>query len=317
MAAASAARALARSKTRITAADKAAFTEWFAGVEAVLLDCDGVIWRGATPIPGAAEAVEALRTAGKRVVFVSNNSTKSRTTYVTKLRNICGIEAVVGDIMSSAFAAAKLLKSRKLEPAEGHDDVGVFVVGEGGLHEELRALGFRTIGQDEGGGKPFDFAGFELSQLDGGVRAVVQGFDTSFSYNKMALAASYIRYRGAEYIATNTDETFPAHGLLIPGGGSMVAALRTGCGVEPTVAGKPSPKLMELISDELGVEPGRCVMVGDRLNTDIRFGNVTGARTALVMTGVTTEEELDGAHGDEAPDVVMPSLAVVAELLAR
>ncbi|KAA0153208.1 hypothetical protein FNF29_03396 [Cafeteria roenbergensis] len=316
MAAATAARSVRRSATRLASSDVATFRSWLDGVDAVLLDCDGVIWRGTTPIPGALAAIDALRAAGKRVVFVSNNSTKSRATYVGKLKRVCGIESTVDDVMSSAFAAASLLASKKLAPAEGHDQVGVFVVGESGLHEELRAQGFRTIGQDEGGGKPFDFAGFDVASLDGGVRAVVQGFDTEFSYNKLALAASYIRYARAEYVATNTDETFPAHGFVVPGGGSMVAALRTGCGVEPEVAGKPSPRLMDLIAAHIGVPASRCAMVGDRLNTDIRFGNSTGAQTALVLTGVTTAAQAEASKGPERPDIVLDSIADVTALLA-
>jgi phosphoglycolate/pyridoxal phosphate phosphatase family enzyme len=296
---------------------EAAAAAWLAETEAILFDCDGVIWRGTTPVPGAAEAVLAFREAGKRVVFVSNNSTKTRTTYVEKLESVCGIKATEDEIISSAFAASALLASLKLEPAEGCDKVGVFVVGEKGLHEELQAQGFNTHSLTDEESRSFVMGDFKLDSLLGDVQAVVQGFDMGFNYGKLATAASYIRYKGAKYIATNTDETFPVHGLLLPGSGSMVASLRTGCGTEPEVAGKPSPRMMELICSHIGVTPDKCIMVGDRLNTDIRFGNSTGAKTALVMTGVTNPAQLaEQPHGGEdCPDLVLDTIADFTPLL--
>jgi phosphoglycolate/pyridoxal phosphate phosphatase family enzyme len=322
MASCAAAAVARRAATRIAISEtgRATFQRWMDGVDAVLFDCDGVVWRGSHGIEGARETVSALRARGKRIVFVSNNSTKSRTDSVDKLRKVCGIESTTDEIVSSAFTAALLLKSKGLKPRGEDEKVKVYVVGESGLHEELRLHGFDTIGEEDGGGRRFDFAKFSVTDLDEAVQAVVQGFDGDFSYRKLAIAASYIRYRDAVYIATNTDESFPAHGVLIPGGGSMVAALRTGSGVDPEVAGKPSGLMMELICRTIGVPVERCAMVGDRLNTDIAFGNAHGARTALVMTGVTTDEDLAACMGDaarnlERPDVVLRSVADVASLL--
>jgi len=249
--------------------------------KAILFDLDGVLYRGKKPLPGAEEAVKLARSRGYRVFFLTNNSTRTRAQYVERLRSM-GIECDESDVITSGYATAEYLKSVAPNGAR------LFVIGEEGLKVELRLAGF-LISDEE----PVDF--------------VVVGLDRKFNYEKLLRAQQAI-LKGAEFIATNPDSTYPTEEGLIPGAGSIVAAVERASGRKPTLIGKPQPFMLELALRLSGARREECVVVGDRLDTDILAGNRAGMVTILVLTGVTTEEEARRAEGDLRPKFIIPDL---------
>jgi 4-nitrophenyl phosphatase len=243
-----------------------------------VLDCDGVIWLANDPIPGAAEAVRRLRDGGERVVFITNNSYPARADHLAKLERM-GMATDDGDLITSASSAATLV-----EPGER-----VLVLGGPGLFEALEARGAEPM-------EPGGIRG------EGGYAVVVVGFDLKFDFARLAAAASALR-GGARLVASNDDATFPTSSGLLPGAGSFVAAVSRAGGVDPVVAGKPFPPLVDLVRRTVGAVD---VVVGDRPSTDGELAERLGARFALVLTGVTPRR-----HGP-----VTPSPALEADDLA-
>ena len=273
--------------------DPAAFAP--EAITTVLCDLDGVVWLSRRPIPGSVEAVAALRASGRRVVFVTNNSASTVGENVEALERV-GVHAA-GDVFSSAPAGAHLVEAGER----------VLVVGGRGIHEAVRARGAVPVAASE----TAEPSGFD---------ALIVGLDRNFDYDRLAVAASAVR-AGARLIATNSDATYPTpHGLL-PGGGSIVAAVATASGVDPVVAGKPHPPMAELIVDELAssdgsFDPGSALMVGDRPDTDGLFARALGCAYALVRSGVTPPWARSPFAGFEAdPTVDADDLAAVAASL--
>ncbi|KJA21316.1 hypothetical protein HYPSUDRAFT_42171 [Hypholoma sublateritium FD-334 SS-4] len=263
-----------------------------------LFDCDGVLWRGDHLIDGVIEVLDILRRRNKKVVFVTNNATKSRKSYKTKFDQL-GIEAHVDEIYGSAYAAAVYISSVLQIPKTKK----VYVVGQGGLEEELRDEGIQFIG----GTDPADntIAPFDLSQFtpDPDVAAVVCGLDTQINYTKLSKAFQYlISNPGCHFIATNEDSTYPTSAGLLPGAGAISAPLRYALGKSPVCTGKPSSTMLDCVKAKVHFDPKRTIMVGDRLNTDILFGKNGGLTTLLVLTGITTEEEIIGPN----PSPIVP-----------
>ena len=292
---------------RLTRATLPAF---LSSIDTFLLDCDGVLWTGATPIPRVDRAIAALRKRGKAVFFCTNNSTKPRAKHVEVLARF-GIPAPPESILSSAFATGVWLRSRGVKR--------VYLIGEPGLAQELRDVAGVECEGPEDWGRAFALGGESgPPPLDPSVGAVVVGFDGRFCYYKLMRAAAYIR-AGAPFVATNRDLTYPNTGGIVPGGGCVVAAVAAGAGREPdVVAGKPSPGLAALAAEATGLAPARTAMVGDRLDTDIAFGHCAGyAARLLVLTGVTGEGALAAmpAGGAETPTHVVGSLGDLAEWL--
>ena len=247
-----------------------------------LLDLDGVVWLAHEPIAGVVDGIAALRAAGERVVFVTNASMAPVGVLEDALAAI-GIPAE-GDVLSSAMAAAHLL------PAGAR----ALVCGGPGVVEALEARGVEVV-------------------ADGRVDAVLVGLTRDLSYDLLLRASTAVR-EGARFIATNTDPTYPTPAGLTPGGGSIVAAVATAAGVAPEVAGKPHPPMAALVRELVG--PGPHTMVGDQAATDLAFGRLLGARTALVLSGITTAADLPT---DPSPDVVAADVGtlVAEELAAR
>ncbi len=246
---------------------------------AIVCDLDGVIWLGPVPIPGAAEAVARLRRAGHRVLFVTNNSA-SRVAQIEHKLDAMGVPAT-GDVVTSAGAAASLV-----EPGQR-----VHMIGGPGVVEALAASGAVLV------------AGADAE-------VVIVGRDADFTFAKLAEAAAAVR-RGARFVATNDDSTFPTPHGLEPGNGAIVAAVATAAGCAPEVAGKPYPVMAALVRSILGPDDD-VVMVGDRADTDGRFAGPLGGRFGLVLSGVTTSADLPV---EPAPDLVADDLAQMAGLL--
>lgn len=257
--------------------------ERWSDVRFVLCDLDGVVWLARRAIPGAPEAIARLRDAGRRVVFVTNNSMSVIADQEAALERI-GVPAV-GDVVTSAQAAASLV-----EPGET-----VLVAGAAGLEEAIGARGATVV-------------------REGPADAVVVGLHHDFDYWRLHAASAAIR-SGARFVATNEDATFPTPEGPIPGAGALVAAITTASGVAPTVAGKPHPPMAALVADRCGsgFRPDRAIVVGDRPSTDGRFAHAIGCPFALVRSGVIGP----GAPADaETPTVLdVADLAAVADRL--
>jgi 4-nitrophenyl phosphatase len=252
-------------------------TDWSA-TEFVLCDLDGVVWLARHALPGAPEAIAALRRSGRRVLFVTNNSFSVVADQEQALAAI-GIPAE-GDVVTSAQAAALLV-----EPGET-----VLVCGGPGVIEAVMQRGAAPV-------------------RDGIADAVVVGFHRDFDYERMRIASAAVR-AGGRLIATNDDATYPTPDGPIPGGGAIVASVATAAGVQPTIAGKPHPPMAELVRQRCGerFSARTALMVGDRWSTDGLFAGTLGCPFALVRSGVT-------AHGVDPggrPDIDVADLAAVA-----
>ncbi len=233
---------------------------------AYLFDLDGTIYLGDMLLPGAAETIAGLRGAGKRTIFLSNNPTKTRQQYAEKLAHM-GIPTPVEEIVNSSIVMAQWLQ-------QAAPEARLFVVGEDPLKQELRE------------------AGFQLSEEPGEIDIVVASFDRTFVYHKLQVAFDAIR-AGARLVATNPDRYCPTPSGGEPDAAAIIAAIEacTGAVCDPIV-GKPSPIMVSTILSLLDLPPDRCIMVGDRLETDIKMGIDAGMATCLVLTGDATRPKL-------------------------
>jgi len=316
----------------------------------VLFDCDGgmdrahiqrckpnlapiaVLWRSSTAIEAAPPLLTALKEAGIKIAYVTNNSSKPRSAYIDKINSVLvdgkqRPEPATGDIFSSAYATALHLKSLGL----GKGDT-VMVVGEPGLARELElTAGVTCVGQDLSS-VPFDMGStphdIQRALQEEPVSAVVVGFDANLSYVKIAFAASHLRYNPkCHFVATNRDLSYPTSaGLLLPGGGTAVHAVEAGSGrLVQSVAGKPSTALMDVIALEHELsrrEDGSwpCLMVGDRLDTDIAFACAANMPSLLVLSGVTDAQQALGlrtaAPSGPCPSFVAEDVGVLSKAVA-
>lgn len=274
-------------------------------VDVFIFDCDGVIWRGDSVIPGIPETLDKLRALGKKMYFVTNNSTKSRAGYKKKFDSL-GLNVPAEEIFSSSFAAAAYLEQTKFKETGKK----VYVVGEVGIQEELDLIGVTHFGGPEDAGKAPDMGPGCALEHDKDVGAVIVGFDRNINYYKIQYAQLCINENpGCEFIATNTDAvTHLTDAQEWAGNGSMVGAIKGCTGQEPTVVGKPSPLMIDYLCSKLGLEKSRICMVGDRLDTDILFGTDNGLKSLLVLSGVTTEEKLLSQENTITPDYYADSI---------
>ena len=249
-----------------------------------LLDLDGTVYLGEQLIPGAAEAIAALRGAGRRVAFLSNKPLQTRGDYAAKLTRL-GVPAAADEVINSSLVLARHL--RALDPG-----APVYVIGEPPMRAEMAAHGFEVRNDER-------------------VRWVVIAFDRTFTYAKLNTALQAVR-GGARLIATNPDRTCPVEGGEIPDCAGMIAAVEavTDTKVE-TIVGKPSPIILEVALRALGCVAHESVIVGDRVETDIAMGKQLGLATILVLSGVTRSD--DPRIAALAPDHVLRS---VRELIA-
>jgi len=269
------------------------------GVDVFIFDCDGVIWRGDSLIDGIPETLAKLRAAGKKMFFVTNNSTKSRAGYKKKFDSL-GLDIPPEEIFSSSFAAAAYLEQSKFKESGKK----VYIIGEVGIGEELDLIDVPWIGGPEDKGKEPDMGSGGKLDIDEDVGAVIVGFDRYVNYYKIQYAQLCINeLPGCEFIATNLDAvTHLTDAQEWAGNGSMVGAIKGCTGQEPTVVGKPSPLMIDYLAEKLSLDKSRICMVGDRLDTDIVFGADNGLKTVLVLSGVTTEEKLLSDENTITPD---------------
>ncbi|XP_054267945.1 glycerol-3-phosphate phosphatase-like [Macrosteles quadrilineatus] len=251
--------------------------------DTVLTDCDGVLWMGNDIISTAPDVMNRFKSMGKKVFYVTNNSTKTRDEFVQKCKAL-GFNSTKEEIVSTAHLTANYLKSQNFNKK-------VYIVGSSGIAKELDNVGIKNFGV---GPDPMTTNMTKLVtevKLEPDVGAVVVGFDEHFSLPKMLKAATYLEQKGSLFIATNTDERFPTDTHIMPGTGSFVAAIRTCAERDPVIMGKPEAYIREYLIKEHKIDPSRTLMIGDRCNTDILLGTRCGFQTLLVLTGVTKLEE--------------------------
>jgi len=254
----------------------------------VVLDVDGTVVRGDEPIPGAAEGLDRLGRAGLRRLFVSNNPTKRPPAYAERLRR-AGFDAHPDEIVTAGTITTDYL-------ADHHADDALFVVGEDALVEQLHDA--------------------DLTVVTDGSRAdtVVVSIDRSFDYDRLSAALRACDDESVTIVGTDPDMVIPAAEGNLPGSGAIINAVAGVVGRDPDVMlGKPSEPAQRIVRDRLGFPPADCLVVGDRLDTDIALGERAGMTTVLVRTGVTDDRDL--ARSDVRPDYVFDSLADVRSIL--
>lgn len=248
-------------------------------------------------MPGVAEVLIRRAAAGDHVCFVTNNSRSHRDEYRARL---AAMDLPAGDanVVTAARATAVLLDEDPRRPER------VMVLGGAGLARELRDVGLTVVAPTERG-------------LAAGPDCLVVGVDFSLSYARLSLAAEAVR-RGARFVATNRDPVYPAAQRLMAGAGSIVAAVATAAASEPEiVVGKPEPRLFEAAAELAGVAVREAVVVGDNLGTDIAAARAVGARSVLMLTGVTTADEAAAATGDARPTAVARDAGELETALAE
>jgi 4-nitrophenyl phosphatase len=280
----------------------------------LLVDLDGVLYRGAAPVPGVAALLATRAARGDDVVYVTNNSMWYRAEYVDRIRGM-GAPATADRIVSSPRATALYLRDH--EPSVRH----VLTLGASGMDRELEDAGFRVTraadaaeGIRGGGIEGTDGAnGWELA---GRPDAVVVGLDPGIDYLRLTVATDCIR-AGALFVATNRDPVYPTEHAVRPGAGSIVAAVEAASGVTPISIGKPEPYLLEEAARAAGRDPGDAVMIGDNLVTDIAAANAVGARSVLMLTGVTTRAAAESATPGARPTEIAADATELAAILDR
>jgi HAD superfamily hydrolase (TIGR01450 family) len=277
----------------------------------LLVDLDGVVYRGADPVPGVAAVLAARAAAGDDVVYVTNNAMWYRDQYVTRLSGM-GAPVSPDRIVSSARATALYLAEQQPPVRK------VLAVGGTGLVREIRDVGIEVLPAAEAAER-WAGNGRDAVAAVGPVDAVVVGLDQDFTYGKMACAAGAI-HAGARFIATNRDPNYPHEKGVLPGAGSVVAGVETAAGVTPVSIGKPGPLLLEVAARAVGADVRDAVMIGDSLLSDIAAAIAVGCRSVLILTGISNRAQAMALTPAQRPTEIAEDaaeLAVVLEKLAR
>lgn len=258
----------------------------------LILDMDGVLWRGETPMPGLVDFFATLRRCGIGFVLATNNASKTAAMYTAKLARF-GVDVPPDRILTSAEATATHM-------AETHPPgTPVYIVGDKGLHDAMDAHSFRSVSaQDVRAGATAAF--------------VVVGFNPHVTYEELAMGSLLVQ-RGTPFIGTNPDPSFPSELGPLPGAGALQAVITTATGVEPVLIGKPGPIIFREAMRRLGGDPDSVAMVGDRLSTDIHGAKAAGLRAILVLSGISTREE--AAVTPIKPDLILDDISDLARYL--
>ena len=277
-----------------------------------IFDMDGVLYRGSIVMPYARETLDRLRRAGWQIFFATNNSTATRDDYVKRLASL-GLGGDVEHVVTSAYATAHYLERLDPKPTD------VLVIGADGLRTEIRAagIGVRTADSLPGREPPADAAADGVDP--GAMRryltslrlppvpdTVVVGLDLHLTYAKLAEAQRAV-LAGARFICSNRDRAYPVEGRLLPGAGSIVAAIEVATGRTAVCIGKPEPFLFEEVLRRAGGGPA--IVVGDSTDYDMVAAHRVGATGVLILGGLDEEAATQGAKGEAAPDHVIRSLA--------
>jgi len=256
-------------------------------IKALILDMDGVVWRGDAPIGDLTTIFNRIRGRGLKFVFATNNSTKTSEQYVVRLKGL-GVDVEPWQVVTSSQAAARAIAQAFPRGTKA------LMIGEEGLRN------------------PLEQEGFEIVSVENAPQAqvVVMGMDRGVSFEKLSEAALLIR-NGVRFYATNMDKTFPTPRGQIPGAGAWISVITTATDVQPIVTGKPFPFLMDLSLERLGTTNEETLVVGDRLETDVAAGQAVGCPTALVLSGVSTREQAE--NWTPKIDMIVEDLAALID----
>jgi 4-nitrophenyl phosphatase len=256
-------------------------------ISALILDMDGVLWRGSETIGNLQAIFTHIDQMGLKVIFATNNATRTITQYVSLLSSF-GVIAEPWQVINSATAVTYYLCSKF--PNGGP----IFIIGEQGVIEACSEHGFY--------------------QSDTGALAVIGGMDRNLTYEKLKTATLLLR-AGVPFIGTNPDLTFPTPDGLVPGTGSILAALTAASDVTPIIVGKPEPLMYQVALERLNMPAEQALVVGDRPQTDIAGAQQIGCRTALVLSGVTNAKQ--AANWKPSPDIIADDLEKVVQLIHK
>lgn len=261
-------------------------------MDGAIVDLDGTVYRGGTLLPGAVEGVEALRTAGLETLFFSNNPIRDGEAYAAHLTDL-GIPASPREACSSGVVTTEYLR-------KNHAGDRVLFIGAEGLREQVQT------------------AGVELTTEPHEADVLLASWTPDFGYRDMQ-AALDVEEHGGEmvFLGTDPDRTFPAEdGQNVPGSGAIIGAVAATIGQDPdAVLGKPSEYALEFALARLGTDPASCLVVGDRLDTDLLMGERAGMTTVLVETGIADPADIPDSPVD--PDFVIDSLGDIEDVLKR
>ena len=261
--------------------------------ELFLFDMDGTLYLGDEVYDGAVALMEDLPRLGRRYIYLTNNSSRAGTDYITRLRRL-GFPCEAENVFTSGMATGLYLN-------QNFPGASVYLAGTRAFYRELQSYGIRLVNDELGHTEAMD------------VDVVVQGFDTELVYEKLDRAVHFLR-RGAKFIAANPDWVCPMPaGEVLPDCGSIRALLTASSGVRPEYIGKPNRNMIDVISKLTGIPNERICAVGDRLYTDIAVAQNAGAVSVLVLSGETDEAML--AAAERKPDYVLPSVKELHELL--
>ncbi len=261
--------------------------------ELFLFDMDGTLYLGDDVYPGAHELMNALPALGKRYIYLTNNSSRAGTDYITRLRRL-GFPCEAENVFTSGMATGLYLN-------QNYAGASVYLAGTRAFFRELQSYGIHLVNDE--------FGHTDADQVD----VVVQGFDTELVYDKLNLACHFLR-RGAAFIAANPDWVCPMPAdEVLPDCGSICALLTASSGIKPTYIGKPNRNMIDVIAKQTGIPNEKICAVGDRLYTDIAVAQNAGSVSVLVLSGETTPEM--AAAAERQPDYILPSVKELLEAL--
>lgn len=258
-------------------------------IKNLLIDMDGVLWRADEPMPGLTDFFETMRARQMGFMLITNNAMTTIEGYTAKLGHF-GIEVEADQVLTSSYATAGWL-TEQLPPG-----ARVYAVGEEGVHTALAEAGFTIVS----------------GEAPDGAEAVVVALYLGIDYLTIHHAARLAR-EGALFVGTNPDPTYPIPGGQGVGSGTIIAAVATAAGKEPVIIGKPNTLMFEQALKRLGARPEETAMIGDRLETDILGGQKAGLKTILVLSGVTSAEDL--ADSEIQPTWVFDDIAALTAAL--
>ncbi|XP_053984504.1 glycerol-3-phosphate phosphatase [Hylaeus volcanicus] len=278
---------------RITSLSKEEFKHFIDSIDVILSDCDGVLWKETEVIPKSPETVNKFKELGKKFFYITNNNTKTRSEFVEKCKGFKYV-ATMDEIVCTSFLAAVYLKDKKF-------DKKAYVVGSVGITKELEAEGIKHCGIG-----PDVMDGDEVEMVtnfkpDPEVGAVIVGFDKYFSFPKLVKAATYLKDPNIHFIGTNCDTERPSPNTnKFPGTGCFIKTMEAASDRTAVMVGKPEPFLIEYITKKYGLNPARTLMIGDNRATDILLGKRCGFKTLLVLSGITTQSDVDAMNAPNA-----------------
>ncbi|XP_043259538.1 glycerol-3-phosphate phosphatase-like [Colletes gigas] len=301
----------------ITSLSKEEFKNLIDSIDVILSDCDGVLWRETEVIQDSPETVNKFKQLGKKFFYITNNNTKTRSEFVEKCKGL-KYYATMEEIVCTSFLAAVYLKEKKF-------DKKAYVVGSIGITKELDEEGIKHtgIGPDVMDGDEVEMV--QNFKPDPEVGAVIVGFDKYFSLPKLVKAATYLQNPNVHFIGTNCDTERPSpNNNKFPGTGCFIKTIEAASDRTAITLGKPESFVSEYIIKKYGLNPARTLMIGDNRNTDILLGKRCGFKTLLVLTGITSQNDVDAMNSPNAdsknliiPDYYADQLGDVLKMIEK